>query len=157
MNYHNILHDNMANGDGLRVILFVAGCSHHCKGCHNPETWDEKSGILFDEAAKKEIFDQLEKDYIEGITFSGGDPLYCNNRETITSLCKEIKEKFPEKTIWLYTGFTYDEVKDLEIIKYLDVLCDGEFIESLKSPDKEWVGSANQNVIHLSKKVASIS
>ena len=93
MNYHNITKDDLVNGEGVRVVLWVAGCSHKCFNCQNPETWDEKSGILFDVDAEKELFDELDKDYVSGITFSGGDPLFPHNRETITTLCKKIKEK----------------------------------------------------------------
>ncbi len=104
MRYHNITKDDMLNGDGLRVVLWVAGCSHCCKGCHNPVTWDPDGGLLFDETAKKEIFDQLDKSYISGLTFSGGDPLHSANRAEVQKFAKEVKEKYPDKTIWLYTG-----------------------------------------------------
>ena len=103
MRYHNITKDDMLNGDGLRVVLWVAGCTHCCDGCQNPITWDPDGGLLFDEAAKAEIFEQLDKDYISGITFSGGDPLHPSNRLDVRSLMAEIKEKYPNKTIWLYT------------------------------------------------------
>lgn len=149
MNYHNITHDDMLNGEGLRTVLWVSGCIHACDGCHNRVTWDENSGIPFDGDAKEEIFDSLSKDYIAGITFSGGDPFYPGNRETILSLAKEIKEKFPDKTIWAYTGFTFDKVKDLEVINYLDVLVDGPFKKELLSPNKHWVGSSNQRIVDV--------
>ncbi|MBE5746223.1 MAG: anaerobic ribonucleoside-triphosphate reductase activating protein [Clostridiales bacterium] len=151
MNYHNITKDDMLNGDGLRVVLWVAGCSHHCKGCQNPITWNEKSGLYFDEKAKCEIFDLLEKDYISGITFSGGDPLMPCNREVVGNLIKEITVKFPNKNIWLYTGFTFDEVKDLDFIKFVDVLVDGRFEENLKDEKLLWKGSSNQRVIDVKK------
>ena len=96
MRYHNITKDDMLNGDGLRVVLWVAGCDHCCKGCQNPMTWDPDGGLLFDDAAKAEIFEQLEKPYIEGITFSGGDPLHCANRDGVKALAKEIKQKYPD-------------------------------------------------------------
>lgn len=149
MNYHNITKDDMLNGDGLRVVLWVAGCEHHCKGCHNPITWDENGGLLFDKAAKQEIFEELKKDYVSGITFSGGDPLHIKNRTDITALAKEIKEIFPSKTIWLYTGYTYEAVKDLEIISYLDVLVDGKFVKELADVNYHWAGSTNQKIIRL--------
>lgn len=149
MNYHNITKDDMLNGDGLRVVLWVAGCEHHCKGCHNPITWDENGGLLFDKAAKQEIFEELKKDYVSGITFSGGDPLHIKNRTDITVLAKEIKEIFPSKTIWLYTGYTYEAVKDLEIISYLDVLVDGKFVKELADVNYHWAGSTNQKIIRL--------
>ena len=90
MRYHNITTDDMLNGDGLRVVLWVAGCSHHCRGCHNPVTWDPEGGIPFDQGAREEIFGQLDKSYISGITFSGGDPLHPANREDLKNLMAEI-------------------------------------------------------------------
>lgn len=149
MRYHNITKDDMLNGDGLRVVLWVSGCTHCCKECHNPITWDPNSGILFDEAAKMEIFAELEKDYISGVTFSGGDPLHINNTFEITELAKEIKEKYPDKTIWLYTGSTWDEIRHLEIVKYIDVLVDGEFEIEKFDANLHWKGSANQKVIDV--------
>ena len=149
MRYHNITKDDMLNGDGLRVVLWVAGCSHACKECHNPVTWDPNGGLPFDESAKQEIFDELEKSYVHGITFSGGDPLHAANVDGVTQLAKEIKEKYPNKSIWLYTGSTWEEVKDLEIVQYLDVLVDGEFVVALKDVNLHWVGSSNQKVISV--------
>lgn len=149
MRYHNITKDDMLNGDGLRVVLWVAGCDHHCKECHNPITWDACGGLEFDEAAKEEIFAELEKDYIHGITFSGGDPLHRANVSGVTALAKEIREKFPNKTQWLYTGSMWEEVNDLEVAKYLDVLCDGEFVVAKKDGNTHWVGSTNQRVINV--------
>lgn len=150
MNYHNIVHCDMRNGTGLRVTLFVSGCNHHCKGCHNPQTWDPNSGIEFDGATKQELFAELNKDYISGVTFSGGDPLFPSNREVILSLCKEIKTLYPNKNIWLYTGYRYEQVKHLEILKYIDVLVDGKYVEKLRSVNLPWVGSSNQKVIYVS-------
>lgn len=152
MNYHNINHNDMLNGDGIRVTLFVSGCNHHCKGCQNPQTWDYNSGILFDEDAKEEIFEELSKDYISGLTLSGGDPLAPQNREEILKLCKEVKEKFPTKNIWCYTGYLYDQVKDLPIMNYIDVLVDGPFIESLLDVNFPYRGSTNQKIIELKEK-----
>lgn len=151
MNYHNITKDDMLNGDGLRAVLWVSGCSHGCKECQNPITWDPDGGLLFDENAKKELFDILDKDYISGITFSGGDPLYPGNRDEVTSLAKEIKSKYPKKTIWLYTGYLFEEIKDLEVIKYLDVLVDGPFMIDKKNTQAKWKGSDNQRVIDVRK------
>lgn len=95
----------MNNGVGLRVVLWLSGCSHHCYNCQNPQTWNPDSGIPFDESAKQEIFTELSKDYISGLTLSGGDPLHENNLDEVLSLIKEIRNLFPEKTIWLYTGY----------------------------------------------------
>lgn len=149
MRYHNITKDDMLNGDGLRVVLWVAGCSHCCRECQNPQTWDPNGGILFDESAKQELFQQLEKSYVSGITFSGGDPLHINNITEITDLAKEIRRKYPDKTIWLYTGSLWEEIQDLEIVRYLDVCVDGEFEIDKKELLLKWKGSSNQRVIDV--------
>ena len=147
MNYHNIISDDMNNGDGLRVTLFVSGCDHHCLNCHNPETWDICSGILFDKDAENELFDKLKPDWISGITFSGGDPLHPSNREEILRLSRKFKELFPNKTAWLYTGYEFEEIKNLEILEYLDVIVVGPFVDALKDVNYEWAGSTNQRVL----------
>lgn len=151
MNYHNILHGDMLNGDGFRTVLFVSGCSLHCKNCHNPQTWDKDSGIPFDESAKDEIFKSLENEIISGLTLTGGHPLEEYNLETLTNLCKEVKLKFPNKTIWIYTGLLFEDVKNLEILKYTDVLVDGAYIESQQDTSLKWRGSKNQRVINVPK------
>ena len=145
----------MLNGDGLRVVLWVAGCSHCCKDCHNPVTWDPNGGLYFDESAKAELFEELKKDYVSGITFSGGDPLHIANVNDVTELSKEIRETFPEKTIWLYTGSTWEEVRRMEIVRYLDVLVDGEFVFAKKDPLLCWKGSSNQRVIDVQRTLAA--
>ena len=155
MRYHNITKDDMLNGDGLRVVLWVSGCSHCCKECQNPITWDPNGGLEFDDAAKQEIFDELEKDYVHGITFSGGDPLHFANAYDVTELAKEIRDKYPNKTIWLYTGAMWEEVKHMKIVQYLDVLVDGEFIVAKKDVNLHWVGSSNQRVIDVKKTLES--
>lgn len=153
MNYHNIIHDDMNNGNGIRVTVFLSGCSHHCKDCQNPQTWNKYSGIEFDDKAKEEIFNELSKDYIKGITFSGGDPLYDSNSYEVFLLCQEIKEKFPTKDIWLYTGYTFEEIKKVrekfKVITMIDVLVDGKFDYKLKNVNLHWVGSSNQRVINV--------
>lgn len=149
MRYHNITKDDMLNGDGLRVVLWVSGCSHRCVGCQNPITWDEKDGLLFDGKAKEEIFQELKKEYVSGVTFSGGDPLYPSNVNEITLLAREIKEMFPQKTIWLYTGALYEEIAELEIMKYVDVCVDGEYVKELGDTKLWWKGSSNQRVIDV--------
>lgn len=155
MRYHNITKDDMLNGDGLRVVLWVAGCSHGCRGCHNPVTWDMEGGIPFDETAWQEIKRELEKDYISGITFSGGDPLHPGNRKEVEILIRRIKKEFPDKTIWLYTGFTWEEIRELPFIGLIDVLVDGRFVEELKENGLKWRGSSNQRVIDVSSNVKS--
>jgi anaerobic ribonucleoside-triphosphate reductase activating protein len=151
MRYHNITKDDMLNGDGLRVVLWVAGCEHHCPECQNPITWDICGGIPFDDEAKQEIFDELEKPYISGITFSGGDPLHKKNREETGKLIEEIRDKYPKKTIWVYTGYEWQDVKDLPFIDKVDVLVDGRFEIALKDVNLPWRGSSNQKVIDVKK------
>ena len=156
MNYHNITKDDMLNGDGLRVVLWVSGCEHHCEGCHNQITWNPYDGLIFDKDAKQEIFKELEKDYVQGITFSGGDPLHPKNRDGVFKLMREIKLKFPKKTIWLYTGYTWEQIYDnedllLTIGSFVDVLVDGKFEKENADVNYHWAGSTNQRVIDVEK------
>lgn len=146
MNYHKIEEFSVVNGTGIRVVLWCSGCGVHCKHCHNPETWDRYSGKPWTEESEKELFEALDKDYISGITYSGGHPLEEYNIETITNIAKKIKEKFPNKTQWLYTGFLFEDIKDLEIIQYLDVVIDGPYIEELKDITLFYRGSMNQKL-----------
>ena len=139
----------MLNGDGLRVVLWVAGCSHCCKECQNPITWDPDGGLPFDEDAKQEIFEQLEQSYISGITFSGGDPLHSANRLDVRNLMSEIREKYPDKTIWLYTGYEWKDIWHYPMMKYVDVVVDGEFKIDLRDTNLLWKGSSNQKVIDV--------
>lgn len=151
MNYHNITKEDMLNGDGLRVVLWVAGCTHHCKGCQNPITWDVGGGIPFDEAAENELFEALNKPYISGITFSGGDPLHPFNRDEVFRLIKRVKSEYPNKNIWLYTGFLWEEIKDIPELVDIDVICEGKFVEELLDNKLHWVGSSNQRVMNVKK------
>lgn len=178
MNYHNISHDNMNNGDGLRVVLWLSGCGHKCYNCQNPQTWNPKSGIEFDDEAKEELFTELRKDYISGITLSGGDPLYEENLTDVLDLVNEIRLSFPDKTIWLYSGYEFSHfflLKDYEGIKYhlpytsiqemkandtrieiiskCDVMVDGRYIDELKDLSLKWKGSSNQNVIDIQESI----
>lgn len=156
----------MNNGDGLRVVLWLSGCSHHCHNCQNPQTWNTDSGIPFDDEAKKELFQELEKDYISGITLSGGDPLNENNVKEVYQLLKEIKNNLPQKTVWLYTGYTFEQIKEsyhkywshmkTEHYRYLilnmcDVLIDGRYIDTQRDITLKWRGSSNQRVIDVKK------
>ncbi|MBD5465810.1 MAG: anaerobic ribonucleoside-triphosphate reductase activating protein [Lachnospiraceae bacterium] len=151
MRYHNITKDDMLNGDGLRVVLWVAGCTHCCKECHNPITWDPDGGLLVDDKVKEELFEQLDKPYISGITFSGGDPLHAANRLDVRNLMREIKEKYPDKTIWLYTGDIWEKILHYPLLQYVDVLVDGEFKIEEKDVNLLWKGSKNQRVIDVQK------
>lgn len=154
MNYSAIKKCDIANGTGVRVVLFVSGCDHHCKGCHNKITWDPDSGLQFDNDAKQEIFNELDKEYISGITFSGGDPLYPGNVLEVYEFIMIIKNKYPNKNIWLYTGYTLEQLvlKDNifinGILNNIDVLVDGQFIEELKDIKYKWAGSTNQRVLN---------
>ena len=169
MNYHNITYPDMNNGDGLRVVLWLSGCSHHCYNCQNPQTWDVNSGIPFDESAKEELFRELDKDYISGLTLSGGDPLHEANLDGVLDLVNEIRLLCPNKSIWIYTGYTWNQVmnpvitddfnpsrdellrKRKEIAKQCTVMVDGRYIDSQRNPSKKWAGSDNQRVIDIRK------
>lgn len=151
MKYIKIDNCNMNNGPGLRVVLWVSGCSHHCQDCFNPETWDENNGDKWTKKQQQLIIKALSEDWCSGITLTGGDPFYISNRKDITSLCKVIKEIYPEKTIWVYTGYLFDELISEECLNYIDVLIDGEFKKENKSPDAYWIGSSNQRVIDVQK------
>lgn len=154
MKFHNITKDDMLNGEGLRVVLWVSGCDHQCPGCHNPVTWDFNEGIVFDEKALKELYSELEKDYISGITFSGGDPLHPKNREEIGQISMWIKKKFPDKSIWIYTGYLWEEIRDFCFLKNVDVIVDGKYIEQQKDAKIHWRGSSNQRIIDVSRSLA---
>lgn len=149
MNYHGITKTSFANGTGIRTVLWLAGCTHHCKGCHNPGTWDVNGGKIFGDAAKQELFNSLKRTWIDGLTLSGGDPLHPGNREDVAALAKEVKEKFPDKTIWLYTGYLYESVCDLEVMQYVDIVVDGEFVEELADAEYKFAGSTNQRIIDV--------
>ena len=159
MKYHNITKADILNGEGIRTVLWVSGCAHKCPGCHNQITWDANNGLDFDEGAKKEIFDELNNEWCSGLTLSGGDPLFPQNREAIKDLVLEIKEKFPSKNIWCYTGYTYEELKKEmkvdanlnDILHHIDILIDGKFIVKNHLTDLKYVGSSNQRVINMSE------
>lgn len=157
MNYHNITKDDMNNGDGLRVVLWVSGCTHHCPECQNPETWSYESGIPFDHNALKEIEEELNKDYVSGITFSGGDPLALWNRINVLNLIYWVKNHFPDKTIWVYTGYTFEQLcleldfSTARILKNIDVLVDGDYKKDLRDVSLKWRGSSNQRVIDMKR------
>lgn len=215
MNYWKIDKEDVCNGEGLRVVLWLSGCSHKCKGCQNPQTWDANSGIPFDESAKEELFRELDKDYISGLTLTGGDPLFESNLDGVLDLVTEVNKRYnttqyidgnaqgnhdilndnankirlscPQKSIWLYTGYTistckyFDDTiftfhpsyyhpnplnnkqvkvddkaflikqdrKRIEIIKNVDILVDGQYIDSLRDVSLPWCGSSNQRVISI--------
>lgn len=171
MNYHNITYPDQNNGDGLRIVLWVAGCEHHCANCQNQQTWNPQSGIPFDENAMNEIRNELKKDYISGITFSGGDPLHPKNVQNVLKIVYEIRVSYPNKNIWLYTGYTWEEIwikdniktgdkiKDMrektirnlrrQVVRMCDVLIDGRYVDELRDVSLHWRGSSNQRVINV--------
>ena len=149
MNYHDITKQDMLNGEGIRVVLWVSGCNHCCKNCQNPITWDKNGGLPFDKEAEDELFEALNKPFIDGITFSGGDPLFPENREEVFRLIRKCRELYPQKTVWLYTGYTWEQIKELPGIEDIDVIAEGEFVEELKDNNLHWVGSSNQRVIDV--------
>ena len=159
MNYHKIEKTSIANGEGIRVVLWVSGCSLHCKGCHNPETWSLCSGKPFDEEAKKELFEALDKPYIQGITFSGGHPLENENLLQIYNLIQNIRLIYKSKDIWLYTGLTWEDIMSKNdditdklrqvIVSMCDVVVDGRYIEEQKDITLKFCGSRNQRLIDV--------
>lgn len=148
MNYKTITYPDVNNGIGLRVTLWLQGCSHHCFNCQNPMMWDENGGKKFDETVKEQLFELLSKPYIKGLTLSGGDPLY--SIKDLVPLLEEVKANFPEKSIWLYTGFTFKQIlinKYLrQVLDYVDVIVDGKFDNDLKDISIAFRGSTNQNI-----------
>lgn len=148
MNYKTITYPDVNNGIGLRVTLWLQGCSHHCFNCQNPMMWDENGGKKFDETVKEQLFELLSKPYIKGLTLSGGDPLY--SIKDLVPLLEEVKANFPEKNIWLYTGFTLKQIlinKYLrQVLDYVDVIVDGKFDNDLKDISIAFRGSTNQNI-----------
>ncbi len=167
MNYLQIDKASISNGTGFRVVLWCAGCTQKCQGCFNPETWDFNAGQPFNEDAKKYLFEKLNKPYIQGITFSGGNPIEYNNLPDIYDLIKEIKTKFPDKNIWLYTGFilsinNFDTTVDVGwdngllrnyILAMCDVVVDGPYIESQRDITLAFRGSKNQRLINVKKTI----
>ena len=174
INYHNITYPDMNNGSGLRVVLWLSGCSHKCKGCQNPQTWDADSGIPFNKLAKEELFRELDKDYISGLTLTGGDPLFESNLDGVLDLVTEANKRYntapnrirlsmPQKSIWLYTGYKWYDIfngytyfyisdpvhKRKEIVKQCNVLVDGQYIDSQRDILLPYRGSSNQRLINI--------
>lgn len=148
-NYAKINLTDIANGPGVRVIIFFSGCTHHCEGCFNPETWDFNFGQPFTQETIDYILNNANHDYIEGLTLLGGDPLCGNNPEASLDLCKQFKQNFPNKTIWLYTGSLFEDVKNLPVMQYVDVCVDGPFILDKKDISLVFRGSSNQRIIDV--------
>ena len=157
MNYAGLKTTDIANGPGVRVTLFVSGCRRHCKNCFNKETWDFNYGNPFEKETMNTIIDALSKEYIEGFSLLGGEPFEKENRETVLNIVRTVKEKFPNKTIWCYSGFTFEELVDdaRNILEYVDVLVDGAFIEEKKNLRLSFRGSENQRLIDVKKTLDS--
>lgn len=161
MNYAGIKYCDIANGLGCRTVLFVSGCRNHCKGCFQPHTWDFTYGEPFDEAVQKEILDSLEPNYVSGLTLLGGEPFEPENQKELLPFVKKVRELYPKKNIWAFTGYLYD--KDLvpggrryteetdQLLDMIDVLVDGPFVEELKDITLKFRGSQNQRVLDLKK------
>lgn len=155
MNYGKLNKHDIANGPGVRVSLFVSGCEHHCKGCFNPETWNYHYGRVFTGKTFRTILDELARDSISGLTVLGGEPLDPRNQHIVTTMCHLVKERYPNKDIWVYTGYDWDEVKDYAIMNFIDVLVDGPFIEDLKDISLKFRGSSNQRIIDVKESKSS--
>lgn len=157
MNYHDIKKCDMLNGDGIRVSLWVSGCEHNCNQCQNPQTWSVNSGTVFGKEDEEELFEALNKDWISGITFSGGDPLHENNLEDVLNLVNKIRLSSPDKTIWVYTGYVWETIindnKRREIVLNCDVLIDGQYIHEQRDTTLKWRGSTNQRIIDIRKSI----
>lgn len=165
MNYLEIKKYDIANGPGVRITLFVSGCTHHCKGCFNPESWDFKAGYEFTDATIDEIMEALKPDYIKGLTLLGGEPFEPANQQALLPLVKKVKEIYPNKDIWAFSGYLFDkQIMDVmakkydftkEIIQYIDVLVDGKFHEEEKDLSIVYRGSRNQRIIDVKKSLQS--
>lgn len=151
MNYNKIRKTDISNGPGIRVAIFVQGCTFNCKNCFNPETHDFDGGKEFNQATIDTIIELCSKDHIKGLSILGGEPLHPKNITEVTHLAKEVKTHIPDKEIWVWSGFKYEYLKNQEIFKYIDVLVDGQFEEDKHDPTLKWRGSSNQRVIDIQK------
>ena len=149
MNYGAVKKTDIANGPGVRVSLFVSGCRNHCLGCFNPETWDFSYGSLFTKETEDEIIKALRPSWVQGFSILGGEPLEPENQEALLPLLKRIREELPTKDIWLYTGYRYEAVSGSSLLKYVDVVVDGPFLEEEKDISLAFRGSRNQRVIQV--------
>ncbi len=160
MNYSTIIYTDMLNGEGIRVSVFVSGCSHHCKGCFNQETWDPKNGKVFDEAIQEEILTYFDKyqSALKGISFLGGDPTFTDNVEPLKQFITKFKQRFPHKDIWIWSGFKFEMIQKsnqlLSLISLCDILVDGRFVLDKKDLNLKWRGSTNQRVIDIKQSLA---
>lgn len=150
MYYSKIIYEDVVNGDGLRTTLFVSGCTLNCKGCHNKQSQNFRFGELYTEQTKNKIIESLNNEYVDGLSISGGDPLEPKNFKDVLELCKSVKEVYPYKTIWVWTGRTIEEILDTDanvVLQYIDVLIDGRYVEEYKNSSLLYRGSSNQRVL----------
>ena len=156
MRYNIVRKMDISNGPGVRVSVFMQGCEFHCKNCFNPETWDFEGGKDFNKETIDEVLELCNKDHIKGLSILGGEPMHPKNIEATTELAKAFKEKYPNKNIWVWSGFKFDEdLKDKEVMNYIDVLVDGRYSDELHDPTLKWKGSSNQRVIDVQKSLKS--
>ncbi len=160
MNYGAIKKCDIANGVGVRTVLFVSGCTHHCKGCFQPETWNFDYGERYTKETEDEIIESLRPDYVDGITLLGGEPFEPENQRELVKLLRHIKKEPPQKTVWSFSGYTYEELTGdsravcevtNEMLSMLDVLVDGEFVEAKRNISLRFRGSENQRLIDMNK------
>ena len=151
MRYNKIRKMDISNGEGVRVSIFMQGCTFNCKKCFNPETHSFEGGKEFTEETIERVISLCSNENIVGLSILGGEPLHPKNIDGTTALAKRFKEKYPNKTIWVWTGFLFENLKDSEVMKYIDVLIDGQYVDELHSPLLKWKGSANQRVIDVQK------
>lgn len=149
MRYNLIRKMDISNGPGVRVSIFMQGCSFHCKNCFNKETWDFEGGQEFTDDTINKVLELSNKPEVKGLSILGGEPMHPTNIEGTTKLAKAFKEKYPEKTIWTWTGFKYEDIKDKDVFNYVDVLVDGQYKDELHDPTLKWKGSSNQRVIDI--------
>ena len=151
MNFGKIIYNDVANGPGCRTSLFVSGCHRHCKGCFNEETWDFRYGEPFTDFTMRDIMQSLEKPQISGLTILGGEPLAVENIAEVMLICATSKLFHEDKTIWLYTGYTYEDIAGLPFLRHVDILVDGPFVEEKKDLRLQFRGSSNQRIIDVQK------
>jgi anaerobic ribonucleoside-triphosphate reductase activating protein len=151
MRYNKIRKMDIADGPGVRVSIFLQGCTFNCKNCFNPETHDFKGGQEFTDETIEEVLNLCDKEFITGLSILGGEPMHPLNIKGTIKLAKAFKERYPEKTIWSWSGFLIDNIVDKEILNYLDVLVDGQYVDELHNPTLKWCGSENQRVIDVKK------
>ena len=155
MRYNKIRKMDISNGPGVRVSIFMQGCTFNCKNCFNPETHDFDGGREFGDDTIEKVLDLCSKDYVVGLSILGGEPMHPKNIDGTTKLAKAFKERYPDKNIWVWSGFLFDrDLKNKEVLKYIDVLVDGQYQDELHNPKLRWCGSSNQRVIDVKKSLS---